>query len=79
MFDEAKREYLPKLVSKYSRKFGAYGVAGKCNAIMRDTEQAVLTIIGERNFKTAYLNGKSKEANDVFRALLDDYLELFCL
>lgn len=74
IFDETEQEYLPKLVVKYSRKTGNYDCAEECKWKIHQVSRSALSIIGERNRKTAYLNGRVEEANLVLRRLLDELL-----
>lgn len=76
MFDDTEREYLPKLVVKMSRRTGNCDCAIACKRQIDEAIRSVLTIIGERSCKTAYLNGRAEEANMVLRQLLDEILKL---
>lgn len=74
MFDETKAEYLPKLVVKHGKRTGAYDCACECERKIEAAIFSTLRIIGERNRKTAYMNGRKEEANTVLRRLLDELL-----
>ena len=76
MFDETKQEYLPKLIVRMSRRTGDYDCAIECKNKIEHAISSALTIIGERNIKTAYLNGRAEEANQVLRNLLDEILKM---
>lgn len=74
MFDETQKEYLPKLVVKHSRRTGRYDCVYECKTKIEEAIKSTLGIIGERDRKTAYLNGRAEEANSVLRELLDQLL-----
>lgn len=74
MFDETKREYLPKLVVKQGKRTGGYDCACVCERKIEEAIFSTMRIIGERNCKTAYLNGRTEEANATLRKLLDELL-----
>lgn len=75
MFDKTEQEYLPKLVVKFSRRTGKYDCVYECKAKINELISSAIGIMGERNRKTVYLNGRAEEANTILRQLLDDILK----
>lgn len=71
MFDPTISEYLPKMVVQYAKKTGNYDCAHICKERIEDAIRAALGIIGERNRKTAYLNGRVDEANETLKKMLE--------
>lgn len=74
MFDEAKREYLPRIVVKLGRRTGIYDCACDAERKIDEAIFSTMRIIGERNRVTAYLNGKAEQANAVLKQMLDELL-----
>lgn len=74
MFDQTTSKYLPKLIMKYGKRTGNYDCAGECKSKIDEAIRAALGIIGERNRKTAYLNGRVEEANEVLENLLEQII-----
>ena len=75
MFDPTISEYLPKMVVQYAKRTGNYDCTHICKTRIDDAIRAALGIIGERNRKTAYLNGKAEEANAALKKLIANIIE----
>ena len=74
MFDTTEKKYLPLLIAKYGKRTGNYDCVDVFEQKIYDAIRATLGILKERNRKTAYLNGKTEEANEILAQLLEQML-----
>ncbi len=74
MFDSTKNKYLPQMVARRAKKTGNYNCVQIFESKIEDAIRATLYLIGERNRKTAYLHGRTEEANAELEKLLEQIL-----
>lgn len=77
MFDELKEKFFPRLICKYTQKFGnrVYDAEACARRQIENAEQGALYTLGERNCITAYKHGKAEEANEIASQILEEVLK----
>lgn len=77
VFAEARRKYFQKICDKWGKNiYGQYGVATMeaCNKFESATKLA-LDLIGQKNARSAYLNGYAEDANKIAEQILEAILK----